>query len=233
MDMMIGQSEKNYECQFCKRSFTREKTLAAHVCEPKRRHQQQDEKHVQIAYIAYKRFYELTQGSSNFKTYEHFAQSQYYNAFVKFGNHIININAINPDYFIDYVIRSNTKLDHWCKDAVYEEYLLPYIKTENVRDALERSIITMEKWATENDARFNHFFKFVSFNKAVALIRNGKISPWTIYNCKTGMEMLEKMTDEQLGLINDFIDPIYWSKRFEAFVSDVEWVKHILSDAKM
>ena len=233
MDMMIGQSEKNYECQFCKRSFTREKTLAAHVCEPKRRHQQQDEKHVQIAYIAYKRFYELTQGSSNFKTYEHFAQSQYYNAFVKFGNHIININVINPDYFIDYVIRSNTKLDHWCKDAVYEEYLLPYIKTENVRDALERSIITMEKWATENDAQFNHFFKFVSFNKAVALIRNGKISPWIIYNSKTGMEMLEKMTDEQLGLINDFIDPIYWSRRFEAFVSDVEWVKHILSDANM
>lgn len=230
---MISQSEKNYECQFCKRSFTREKTLAAHVCEPKRRHQQKDEKHVQIAYIAYKRFYELTQGSSNFKTYEHFAQSQYYNAFVKFGNHIININVINPDYFIDYVIRSNTKLDHWCKDAVYEEYLLPYIKTENVRDALERSIITMEKWATENDAQFNHFFKFVSFNKAVALIRNGKISPWIIYNSKTGMEMLEKMTDEQLGLINDFIDPIYWSRRFEAFVSDVEWVKHILSDANM
>ena len=57
----------------------------AHVCEPKRRHQQKDEKHVQIAYIAYKRFYELTQGSSNFKTYEHFAQSQYYNAFVKFA----------------------------------------------------------------------------------------------------------------------------------------------------
>ena len=231
--MMISQSEKNYECQFCKRSFAKEKTLAAHVCEPKRRHQQQDEKHVQIAYIAYKRFYELTQGSSNFKTYEHFAQSQYYNAFVKFGNHIININAINPDYFIDYVIRSNTKLDHWCKDAVYEEYLLPYIKTENVRDALERSIITMEKWAINNDAQFNHFFKFVNFNKAVALIINGKISPWIIYNSKTGMEMLEKMTDEQLGLINDFIDPIYWSNRFEAFVADVEWVKHILSDAKM
>ena len=230
---MISQSEKDYECQFCKRSFTREKTLAAHVCEPKRRHQQKDEKHVQIAYIAYKRFYELTQGSSNFKTYEHFAGSQYYNAFVKFGRHIISINAINTEFFIDYVIRSNTKLDHWCKDAVYEEYLLPYIKTENVRDALERSIITMEKWATENDAQFNHFFKFVSFNKAVALIRNGKISPWIIYNSKTGMEMLEKMTDEQLGLINDFIDPIYWSRRFEAFVSDVEWVKHILSDANM
>ena len=73
MDTTISQSEKNYECQFCKRSFTKEKTLTAHVCEPKRRHQQRDEKHVQIAYIAYKRFYELTQGSSNFKTYEHFA----------------------------------------------------------------------------------------------------------------------------------------------------------------
>ena len=63
----------------------------------------------------------------------------------------------------------------------------------------------MEKWAGDNDAVFNHFFRYISFNKAVALIRNGKISPWTIYNCKTGMDMLEKMSNEQLGLLDDFI----------------------------
>jgi len=233
MDMMISRSEQNYECKFCNRSFAKEKTLAAHVCEQKRRYLQKDDKSVQIAYMAYKRFYELTQGSSNFKTYEHFAGSQYYNAFVKFGRYIISINAINPEFFIDYVIRSNTKLDHWCKDAVYEEYLLPYIKTEKAKDALERSIMTMERWASDNNALFNHFFRYISFNKAVALIRNGKISPWTIYNCKTGMDMLDKMSNEQLGLLDDFINPVYWSKRFEAFVSDVIWVKHILDEANM
>ena len=45
--------------------------------------------------------------------------------------------------------------------------------------------------------------------------------------------MLEKMSNEQLGLIDDFINPVYWSKRFEAFVSDVVWVKHILDEANM
>ena len=233
MDTTISQSSSGYECKFCNRSFAREKTLAAHVCEQKRRHGQKDEKHVQIGYIAYKRFYELTQGSANFKDYDHFASSQYYNAFVKFGKHIMNINVINPDYFIDYVIKSNIKLDNWCKDSVYEDYLLPYIKTENARDALERSILSMEDWANNNNSVFNHYFRYVSFNKAVAMVRNGKISPWVIYHSETGMDMLDKMTDEQLGLINDFIDPVYWSKRFEAFPADVEWAKHILSEANM
>jgi len=116
---------------------------------------------------------------------------------------------------------------------VYEEYLLPYIKTENARDALERSILSMEDWANNNNSVFNHYFRYVSFNKAVAMVRNGKVSPWVIYHSETGMDMLDKMTDEQLGLINDFIDPVYWSKRFEAFPADVEWAKHILSEANM
>ena len=42
--MMISQSEQNYECKFCNRSFAKEKTLAAHVCEQKRRHLQKDDK---------------------------------------------------------------------------------------------------------------------------------------------------------------------------------------------
>ena len=54
-----------YTCKYCGRQFTREKTLAVHLCEPKRRMQQQHEKWVQVGYATYQRFYSLTQGNGD------------------------------------------------------------------------------------------------------------------------------------------------------------------------
>ena len=53
----------------------REKTLAAHMCEPKRRWVQKDEKRVRHALYAFQRFYKLSAGSKKEKTYEEFAKS--------------------------------------------------------------------------------------------------------------------------------------------------------------
>ena len=114
---------KDYICQYCGKGYRKESTLVAHLCEPKRRAQQENEAGVKLGMTAYLRFYELTQGSAKFKTYKDFSESAYYNAFVKFGRHMVNIRAINTSKFIDWVIKSNKKLDYWCKDAVYQEYL--------------------------------------------------------------------------------------------------------------
>ena len=54
-----------------------------HVCEPKRRYQERDEVGVQIGLQSYMRFYEITQGSAKLKTFDDFAESPYYRAFVK------------------------------------------------------------------------------------------------------------------------------------------------------
>ena len=83
------------ECQFCKKTFKKEKTLSVHLCEQKRRWINKDSKYVRLGFLAYNRFYEITQGSSTQKTYEHFSKSNYYTAFTKFGRHILEINAID------------------------------------------------------------------------------------------------------------------------------------------
>ena len=73
----------SFECQFCKKSFKREKTLAVHLCEQKRRWINRDEKYVRLGFLAYNRFYEITQGATKQKTYEHFTKSNYYTVFAK------------------------------------------------------------------------------------------------------------------------------------------------------
>ncbi len=60
----------------------------------------------------------------------------------------------------------------------------------------------MMEWASENEpAEWNHYFNYISLNRAVWNIRDGKISPWLILNCKSGKDMLSKFNDEQLKMV--------------------------------
>ena len=224
---MIALVEQPYKCVHCNKSFMQEKTLVAHMCERKRRALQQDEKRVQAGYMAYNRFWQLTQNAKVAKTYDNFADSSYYNAFVKFGSFINNVNPIYPSKFIDYVIKSGVKLDHWCRDELYEKYLFEMIKVEPVESAVQRSLASMMDWADEHSAGFAHYFLYTSLNKAVYDIKNGKISPWVILNTQSGQAMVKKMSDEQLNMIAPAFDVPYWLRKFKEYPADVALVKEI------
>jgi len=215
----------------CNKSFMQEKTLVAHMCERKRRALQRDEKRVQAGYMAFNRFWQLTQNAKKNKSYDNFADSSYYNAFVRFGGFINNVNPIYPDKFIDYVIKSGVKLDHWCRDELYEQYLFDMIKVEPVESAVQRSLATMMDWADEHGANFAHYFLYVSLNKAVHDIRNGKISAWVILNTQSGQTMIKTMSDEQLNMIAPAFDVPYWLRKFKEVPADVVLVKEICKEA--
>lgn len=208
-----------------------EKTLVAHMCERKRRALQKDEKRVQAGFMAFNRWWQLAQGAKKSKTYDEFCDTSYYNAFVKFGSFLNNVNPIYPEKFIDYVIKSGVKLDHWCRDALYDQYLVEMIKVEPVESAMQRSIQTMMEWADEHNANFAHYFLYVSLNRAVYNIRNGNVSPWIILNTVSGKEMIQKMTDEQLDIISPAFDVAFWLKKFRDIPADVALVKEICNGA--
>jgi hypothetical protein len=90
-----------YRCQYCKKSFQKESTLAVHLCEPKRRRQERSERGVELGFQAYIRFYEITQGSAKLKTFDDFADSPYYRAFVKFGRYCVSTRVVNPKQFTE------------------------------------------------------------------------------------------------------------------------------------
>ena len=212
----------------------KESTLLAHMCEPKRRWLQKDEKSVQVGFYAFQRFYKLSAGHKKEKTYEEFAKSSFYNAFVKFGSFVNNVRPLYPDKYIDYVVTSNVKLDHWCREEMYEKYAVDLIRKEGVTTALERSVKTMMEWASEHEpAPWNHYFQHISLNKAVWDIKDGKISPWLVLNCKSGKEMLSKLNEEQLQLIYHVMDPEHWAMRFRRQPQDVELVKDVAKESKL
>jgi len=232
---MVSKSpnSKPYVCEYCGTGYTREKTLAVHMCEKKRRALQKKEKRVQMGFYAFNRFYRLSAGAKKDKTYEDFCKSPYYNAFVKFGSFITNVRPLYPEKYVDYVVTSGVKLDHWCREEMYEKYALDLILNENVETALERSIMTMTEWADENDSVWNHYFYYVSLNRAVWHIKDGKVSPWLIMNCASGREMLNKFTDEHLDMIYYVMNPQHWGKRFSRQPTDVELVKQVARESNL
>ena len=225
--------ELNYKCEHCGKKFAKESTLVVHVCEQKRRFLSRSEKHVQMGLMTYQRFYEITQKGKNQKTFDDFITSPYYTAFVKFGSFMVNTAPIYPERFIDYVINSGVKLDHWCRDELYDQYISELIKKEPADGAIQRSIQTMMDWADKNSAQWEHYFSYVNLNRATHDIKEGLISPWMVLNTKSGKQMLQRMNDEQLEIVGPIIDPQFWQRRFKAVPADIELVKEVIKEAKI
>lgn len=223
----------NYKCEHCGKEFAKEKTLIVHVCEKKRRYLSKNEKHVQAGLLTYQRFYKVTQKSRSDKTFEEFVDSPYYNSFVKFGSFVVNTAPIYPENFIDYVITSGVKLDHWCRDELYQKYIIELIKKEPADGAVQRTIKTMMDWADANSSAWEHYFSYVNLNRATHDIKEGLVSPWLLLNTKAGKSMLSRLNDEQLQIIADVIDPNFWLKKFKSLPADLELVKEVIREAKI
>jgi hypothetical protein len=225
-----------YKCRYCEKAFVKESTLAVHLCEPKRRWQQEKEVGVQLGLKAYLRFYEVTQGSARLKSYADFVSSPYYNAFVKHGRYCQSIRCINFANFLDWLLRNNKKIDNWCSDKLYEEWMHDYLRKEAVQDALERALKEMQDYADDHpDLKngFSDYFRYGNSNRVVHHITTGRISPWIVYNCASGVDFLGNLSEEQVAMVMPWIDPDHWQRKFTDYLADTEWVKDILIKADL
>lgn len=222
---------KNFSCEFCKREFIKELSLVNHSCEKKRRWFQKNEPHARIGFAAWNRFYELNRfgKKTEFKNdYRNFINSRYYSAFMKFGRHIRDLNAIQPNKFIDYVIKNNLPIDKWTHDFVYEQYVRELTRQESAEDALERNILLMNEWSMQNNESWYDFFRKVNTNQAVAWIKSGRISPWVLYNVDSAVDFFERCTPEQLAIIKDCAPTASWKIKFNKNSDSCAFIKNTL-----
>lgn len=225
----------SYYCEFCKRNFSKELTLLNHSCEKKRRWFSKDEPHIRAAFLAWNRFYELNSfgKKENNRSFQNFMNSRYYNAFVKFGKHMQDLNAVEPAKFIEYVIKNNIPLDKWAHDFVYEQYIRELVRQENAESALERNIKFMNDWATQQNEPWYDFFRKVNTNQAVAWIMNGRISPWVLYNVDSALEFFDRCTAEQISLIKKHAPPGPWKVKFNKNKDSCDFIKSTLKESGM
>jgi hypothetical protein len=168
------------------------------------------------------------------KSHNDFIDSPYYKAFVKFGRHAIGIRAINPEAMVDWLIKNNKKLDNWCKDALYLEWLQAYLRKEAVQDAIERALKEMQDYAetnTELNNNFSNYFKHGNVNRICHHIVTGRISPWVLYNSNSAEDALKRCTPEQIGMIFAMAPTAQWTLKLKADKEGATFVKDTLKKA--
>jgi hypothetical protein len=225
------ENKMSYQCEFCKKTFARESTIVAHMCEPKRRRLAQNDRGVQLGFQAYLQFYRMVQGGSKAKSFDEFADSPYYRAFVKFGRYCTDTRVINPPRMIDWLLKNNKRIDYWCSDTVYTEYLLHYLQHEVVDDALARAIEFSVDWAEKTQAQPHDCMRYGNIHAICYAITAGRISPWAIYNSDSGQKFLASLHSQQVEMIWPYINSDVWSKRFTERPEDQAYAQEILTRA--
>ena len=218
-------------CKYCNKQFSRESSFFVHVCEQKKRFSEKNEPGVRLGLQAFLRFFSETQTLGKAKTFDDFVKSTYYRAFTKFGRHIVAINAVNPSRFIDWIIKQNKKIDYWCHEKLYSDYLSQYLQTEAVTDALERAIQYSIKWGEEYGHSDCDVFRLGNTNRVCYAIQTGRISAWVIYGSVSGRTFINNLNEDNLAQIWTQVNPEFWQKKFNDYAEDYLYVQDILEKA--
>lgn len=230
MSAMIKPIE--HSCEFCDRTFVKESSLMAHQCAKKMRWLDKGNKNSVVAFTAYKRFYQLTGTSQVNKkkeiTFKDFIDSKYYNDFHFFGRWINDAAVVNPNKYIDHVIKHAIKLKDWTKPSNYEYYLRTMLLKENPEDAVERSIEYMQTHCEEKGIEFSKFFSTISSIKFVDTLRSGRISPWVFFVSDEAQELLQKLDQKQLSLIAELLEPKVWNMKTRKHEKDIKELREMM-----
>ena len=211
-----------FKCEYCKKSFQREGTLMAHSCEKKRRWQAKDNQDVLVGFSSYDLFYRIEMQSKP-REYKDFVDSQYYTAFVKYGNYCINTRVIDQEQFTRWLIKNKVKLKDWPTDKMYLLFVQDHWKRESVERALERFV---------QHARTTQYFDTVWESASGYIIADwvemGKISPWIIISSKRAERAIGAMPNECVNRIANCIDADYWAKKRQLNPHDAHFVQEMI-----
>lgn len=224
-------SKPTFGCEFCGRSFLRESTILKHICEYKQRYLQKDLQGNRIGFQAWLQFYKKNSASKKQKTYEEFIKSAYYTAFVKFGNHCVEINALNVSRYADWLVKNQVRIDTWCTDTSYTKYLIEYLRVEDPLDAIHRSIETTIELAEKENILSKDYLRYGNSNRICHNVTTGKISPWMLFQSDSGVQFMDKLDSTQVKMIIDYIDPEKWALKFHREPGKVKEVKELLNAA--
>ena len=217
-----------YKCQFCNKEFARERTLGSHACEKRRRFNNKDKKSSKIAFTAFNKFYQGITRSTKSKTVDEFINSQYYLAFTRFGEYCTNTKVINVNKFILFLIKNEIHIDKWNKDSTYDLYLEHLLLSEDVADAMERTIEYSISWGTDKNMNPWDLFRFGTTYRIQQAISQGKISPWVLLKSTSGFNWVQQQDDEILSPIWHFIDVNKWSTKFNNNKDDATFAEEVL-----
>lgn len=221
-------SATKHVCEFCDKEFVREKSMLTHMCETKRRVNDQEFLGNRLGFQSWLDFYKKNTAGKKQRTYLDFAKSSYYTAFVKFGHYCADANVLNVSKYANYLIKNQISVDKWGSDKQYTNFLITHLKEEDPLDAIARSIETTIDLAKQDNIVTKDIFRYGNKNRICFAITKGKISPWMLYHSDSGTQFLSGLDETQIKMVLDYIQPEQWAIKFKRNTDIINEVKELL-----
>lgn len=216
------------KCEFCKKTFVRESSFFKHACAKKKRWIARNEPYAKLAYQAWLRFHEITGSAKKERLYKEFITKTEFKAFEDLANYILSINPVSKSGYITYIFEHNIPANKWCSDNSYHAFLKEYIRKETPEVALTRSLKFIDSWSYDNQSKIVDFFKEVHPGQAVTFLRLGRLSPWMLYLCESANFLLERFSEEQVLMIQEYLDPKIWNLKMKRHELEVKNIRMVL-----
>ena len=222
----------DYQCRFCGKAFSRERTLSSHMCEKKRRWMSKDDPESRIAFSVWADFMKyVSPNAKKEKTVDDFIRSADYIGFVKFANYLIELRPVEGDKFVHWLFKMGVKLTDWTKPGTYQLYVQEAAKKETAERALERAIILMNTWAEQTGNKWEEFFQKVAPATGMNMITTGRISPWIIYSTNEAQDLLDRMEPGQIDTITKHVDTEWWKNKIRQNKKSAQWINTTMTQA--
>jgi hypothetical protein len=216
---------QDYQCKFCSKSFTRERTLSSHMCEKKRRWMNKDDPAGRIGFSVWTDFMKyVSPNTKKVKTVDDFIRSPDYIGFVKFANYLIELRPFESDKFIHWLFKMGVRLGDWQKPGTYQLYVQDAAKKETADRALERTILSMREWGEATGNNWQEFFNKIAPASAMNMVVMGRLSPWIIYSTNAAQALLDRMEPGQIDTVAKHVDTGWWIKKLKNNPEEVNWI---------
>lgn len=126
---------------------------------------------------------------------ETFANSRYFNSFMKFAEYSDRTNLPNPRQFIRFMVQHTYGPELWSRDNAYAMYLDQYDATYTPTQQVLESIEFATNLAAEYNCEIQKLFETVPLDVLTSHVQRRKFSPWFLLASKKFREYLLSIQD--------------------------------------
>lgn len=227
----IPAKKTKHQCKFCDAYLLTANGLVKHKCVQSKRYDLKDDREFRIGFLAYMRMYDSMSSfkSAKLPTEIDFIRSRLYTGFMKFGRYAHNVGMYNVQDYIEFLAKNDVAIDQWCDDGIYYLFVSHVSLNETPYAAIEKTIKTMHGWGEETGLQWSEYFDSCNQYKVISNIKNGKVSPWVIYNTASGKNFLRTLDKKTIRELYKFVDPDKWMSKMSTHEKDVTAIVSILN----
>lgn len=222
--------KKNFECNFCGKSFTTERGYIKHTCKKHKRYKNHNTLEGQMAYSYYQLWFELQK--KKVPDVIAFIGSNFYLSFMRFAEFVKSAELSHPDMFIRFMVDNKNTPTIWTNNIMYSKYLEYLDKGVDPMKQLKTTLEELSKISEEKECDISDIFNNIETNRIIDLIKKRRISPWVLLQSKKFMTMLKGLQEKEHSKFMIFlslINPPYWSKRFKDNPKKLKTTEQILN----